>query len=205
MNGGRPGARSRRQSDFSGRAARLHQQRENSVCKAAEQNFSTKIFKLANVIDMRTRAVYLLENLNDTPIYSHFCRDELTPVRITDRTSYKRDKILHKGVIGGICEYFFLWRGYSQEIDLYIGRRTTHSSKAHAFINNAQDRVESRPHYANIQRSVCDGGYKSVRGTHNYSFLLFNNITQERVKPRSELDTSCSSAYGKTHLPNCRE
>jgi len=36
--------------------------------KAAEQNFSTEIFRVAKVIDRRPRVVYELEDLNGTPI-----------------------------------------------------------------------------------------------------------------------------------------
>jgi len=60
--------------------------------KAAEQNFSTEIFKIAKVIDRRPRTLYELEDLNGTPIEGQFYREELTHVRITDRTFYKIDK-----------------------------------------------------------------------------------------------------------------
>jgi len=55
--------------------------------KAAEQNFSTEIFRVAKVIDRRPRVVYVLEGLNCKNIEVQFCREELTRVRITDRTS----------------------------------------------------------------------------------------------------------------------
>ena len=48
------------------------------------------------VIDRRPRALYELEDLNGTPIDGQFYREELTPVRITDWTSYKIHKILDK-------------------------------------------------------------------------------------------------------------
>jgi len=85
--------------------------------KAAEQNFSTEIFGVAKVIERRPRAVYELEDLNGTPIEGQFYREELTPVRITDRTYYKIDKILHKTVRRGIREYLVRWRGSSQDFD----------------------------------------------------------------------------------------
>jgi len=65
--------------------------------KAAELNFSTKIFRVAKVIERRPRAVYELVGLNGTPIDGQFYGEELSPVRIMDRTVYKMDKILDKG------------------------------------------------------------------------------------------------------------
>jgi len=60
--------------------------------KAAEQNYSTEIFKVANVIERRPCEFYELEDLNGTPIDGQFYRVELSPVRINDRTAYKIDK-----------------------------------------------------------------------------------------------------------------
>jgi len=42
--------------------------------KAAEQNFSTEIFRVAEVIDRRPRVVNELEDLNGTPIAGQFHR-----------------------------------------------------------------------------------------------------------------------------------
>jgi len=85
--------------------------------KAAEQNFSTEIFKVAKIMERRPRAVYELEDLNGTPIDGQLYREELTPVRITVRTAYKMDKILDKRVRRDIREYLVRWRGYSQDFD----------------------------------------------------------------------------------------
>ena len=75
------------------------------LVKTAEQNFRTEIFRGAKVIDRRPRAVYELEYLNGTPIDGQFYREELIPVRITDRTTYKIDKILDKRVRKGLREF----------------------------------------------------------------------------------------------------
>jgi len=72
--------------------------------KAAEQNFSTQIFRIVKAIHRSPRADYELEDLNGTPIYGQFYQEELTPVRITSRTTYKIDKILYKRVRHGIRE-----------------------------------------------------------------------------------------------------
>jgi len=40
--------------------------------KAADQNFSTEIFRVAKVIERRPRAVSELEDLNHTPIDGQF-------------------------------------------------------------------------------------------------------------------------------------
>jgi len=85
--------------------------------KAAEQNSSTEIFRVEKVNDRRPRAVYGLEVLNGTPIDGQFYCKELTPVRITDRTAYKINKILDKDVRRGIREYLVRWRSYSQNFD----------------------------------------------------------------------------------------
>ena len=64
--------------------------------KAAEHNFSTEIFRVTKVIESRPRAVYKFEDLNGTPIEDQFYKEDLTPVRITNRNSYNIDKILDK-------------------------------------------------------------------------------------------------------------
>jgi hypothetical protein len=76
-----------------------------------EPNFSTEIFRFVKVIHRRPRAVYELVDLNGTPIDSQFYQEELTPVRITSRTTYKIDKILDKRVRLGIRESLVRWNG----------------------------------------------------------------------------------------------
>jgi len=115
--GGGPGTRSSCQSssDVSG-GEHVRISKVNMLfAKAAEQKF-----RVTKVINRRPRAVYKLEDLNDTPIEGHFFREKLTPVRITDRTSYKIDKILDKRVKRGIREYLVPWRGYSQDFDSWV-------------------------------------------------------------------------------------
>jgi len=88
--------------------------------KAVEQNFSTEMFRVAKVIERRPRTVYELEDLNGTPIDGQFYLEELTPVRITDQTSYKIDKILDKRVRGGIREHVVRWRGYNKDFAFWV-------------------------------------------------------------------------------------
>ena len=88
--------------------------------KAAENNFSTGILRIAKVIDRRPRAVYELEDLNGTPIDGQFYHEELTPVRITRRTSYNIEKILDKRFRRGIREHHVRWRSYSREFDSWV-------------------------------------------------------------------------------------
>jgi len=77
--------------------------------KAAEQNFSTLILRVAKVIERWPRVFYKLEDLKNMPVDGQSFREELTPVRITDRTAYKVDKILNKKVKRGIREYLVRW------------------------------------------------------------------------------------------------
>ena len=81
----------------------------------AEHNFCNEIFRITKVIDRRPRAVYELDDLNDTPKDGQYYQQELTPVRITSRTAYKINKILDKRVRRGIREYIVRWRVYSRD------------------------------------------------------------------------------------------
>ena len=62
---------------------------KNRFVKAAEHNFSTEIFSIVKAIHRRPRVVYEVEDLNGTPIDVQFYQEELTPVRITRRRTYK--------------------------------------------------------------------------------------------------------------------
>ena len=78
-----------------GQRVRISKEKKK-FAKAAERNFSTEIFRIVEVIHSRPRVVYELEDLNGTPIYGQFYSEELTPVRITSRTTYKINEILDK-------------------------------------------------------------------------------------------------------------
>jgi len=108
-----------------------------NFAKCAEQNFSTEIFRIANVIDRRPRPLYELEDLNGTPIESQFYNEELTRVRVTRRTIHKIDKILNKPVRRGILEYLDRWRGYSKDFDSSITAssvRMSHVDPKHFYV-----------------------------------------------------------------------
>jgi len=88
--------------------------------KGGEQTFSTEIFRITKVIERRPRPVYELEDLNNTPIEGQFYAEELTPVHITEETTYKIDQILDKRVRRGIREYLVRWKVYSKDFDSWI-------------------------------------------------------------------------------------
>ena len=56
---------------------------------------------MVKVIDRSQRVVYEPEDLSGTQIDVQFFQEELVPVRITSRTSYKIDEILDKRVRRG--------------------------------------------------------------------------------------------------------
>jgi hypothetical protein len=93
---------------------------KTKFAKAAEHSFSTEIFRINKVIHRRPQVVYELEDLNGTPINGQFYFEELTPVRITSRTIYKINKILHKRVRRGIPDVLVSWQGYDPGFDSWI-------------------------------------------------------------------------------------
>ena len=107
--------------------------------KAAEHNFSTEIFRIFKVI--HRRVVYELEDLNGTPIDGQFYSEELTPVRISSRTTYKINKILDKRVRRGIPEVLVRWKGFGPEFDSWIPAANVkyfcHDVTNQQFIRNA--------------------------------------------------------------------
>jgi hypothetical protein len=88
--------------------------------KTAEHNLSTEIFRIVKVIHRRPRIVYVIEELNGTPIDGQFYSKELTPVRITSRTTYKINKKLNKRLRRGIPVVLVSWQGYGPEFDSLI-------------------------------------------------------------------------------------
>jgi hypothetical protein len=88
-----------------------HQEGEVAVCQGCRTEFQHRDFQVAKVIERRPQAIYEFEDLNGTHIDGQFYREELAPVRITDRTAYKIDKILDKRVRRDIREYLVRWRG----------------------------------------------------------------------------------------------
>ena len=62
--------------------------------KGGEQNYSMEVFRIIKLIRRTPRPVYELEDLNHKVIDGHFFKKELTPVRITKRTTFKINKIL---------------------------------------------------------------------------------------------------------------
>ena len=49
-----------------------------------------------------------------------FNGEELTPVRVTNRSVYKIDKILDISYRNGILEYPVHWKGYRRDFDSWI-------------------------------------------------------------------------------------
>ena len=84
--------------------------------QAAEHNFNTEIFRIVKIIHRRPRVVYELEDLNGTPIDDLFYQEELTPIRITSRTTYKMDKRVRRA----IREVLIRWQGYSQAFHKWV-------------------------------------------------------------------------------------
>jgi hypothetical protein len=68
--------------------------------KGSQQNYTTEIFKIIKFITKSPQPVYVLEDLNRTPIEDQFYAEEVTPVRISKRTTYQIDKIEDRKVRG---------------------------------------------------------------------------------------------------------
>ena len=64
--------------------------------KTSKHKFGIEIMRIVKVIHRSPRLVYELEDLNGTPIDDQFFQDELNPLRITSRKTYKIDKIMEK-------------------------------------------------------------------------------------------------------------
>jgi hypothetical protein len=72
------------------------------------------------VIRRTPRPVYELRDLREQDIDGQFYGEELTPVRISSRTTYKIDKILDTRVRNGIREHFVSWKGYGPDFNSWI-------------------------------------------------------------------------------------
>jgi len=74
-----------------GQHVRISKEKMKSA-QGGEQTFCTEIFRITKVIQRRPRPIYELEDLNKAPIAGQFYAEELTPVRISEETTYKIDK-----------------------------------------------------------------------------------------------------------------
>jgi hypothetical protein len=89
--------------------------------KGGEQNYTTEIFKIQNVVSRIPRPVYELIDLLGKHIDGQFYGEELSPVIVSKNRTYPILKILSKRVRNGSTEYLVRWAGYSQDFDSDFG------------------------------------------------------------------------------------
>jgi hypothetical protein len=99
--------------------------------KGAEQNFSTEIFKITKVVRRTSRPVSELEDLNCTPIIGKLYQEELTPVLISKKTTYRIDKILNRKFRNGIREVKVSWKDYPKFFNSSIPENSIKNIKKH--------------------------------------------------------------------------
>jgi hypothetical protein len=88
--------------------------------KGGGQNYTTEIFKIRNVVHRSPRPVYELEDMLGAQIDGQFYSEELSPVTLSSRTTYKIDKILKKRRRGGILEYLVRGTEYNSDFDSWV-------------------------------------------------------------------------------------
>ena len=70
--------------------------------KGGEQNYMTEIFRICKVIRRVPRPVYELQDLLGKHIDGQFYGEELSPVTVTNATTYAIDKILRRRGLGTV-------------------------------------------------------------------------------------------------------
>ena len=88
--------------------------------KGGEQNYTTEIFRICQFIRRVPRPVYELQDLLGKHIDGQFYGEELSPVTVTNATTYAIDKILRRRGRVDSLEYHVRWRGYGPEFDSWI-------------------------------------------------------------------------------------